>query len=96
MKIQRYQEGGQAPVAPAAAPAGGDEQMMQQIAQMAAEIVQQLGPDAAALLAEAIMQLLQGAQQEPVGAAPQEQQFMRCGGKIKKVKKACKGLKTSK
>ena len=73
-----------APEGAAPAPQGGEEQAMQQIAQMAQEIIQQLGPEAAALLAQAIMELLQGASaQEPVGAAPEgEQQFMRMGGKI--------------
>ena len=89
MQIKRYQEGGATPAAPAPAPQGGEEQMMQQLAQMAQEIIQQLGPDAAAMLAQVIMEMLQGAPQE-VGAAPEEQQFMRCGGKIKK--KACKKL----
>ena len=93
MQIKRYQEGGAAPAAPAQAPQGGEEQMMQQLAQMAQEIIQQLGPDAAAMLAQVIMEMLQGAPQE-VGAAPEEQQFMRCGGKIKKktCKKACGGF----
>jgi len=98
MQIKKYQEGGMAPeAAPAQAPAqGGEEQMMQQIVQMAQEIIQQLGPEAAAMLAQAIMEMLQNAQ-APVGAAPEEQQFMRCGGKItKKVKKACKGGKSCK
>ena len=90
MQIKRYQEGGATPAAPAPAPQGGEEQMMQQLAQMAQEIIQQLGPDAAAMLAQVIMEMLQGAPQE-VGAAPEEQQFMRCGGKIKK-KKTCKKL----
>ena len=92
MQIKRYQEGGATPAAPAPAPQGGEEQMMQQLAQMAQEIIQQLGPDAAAMLAQVIMEMLQGAQQE-VGAVPEEQQFMRCGGKIKKktCKKACGG-----
>lgn len=92
MQIKRYQEGGVAPAAPAPASQGGEEQMMQQLAQMAQEIIQQLGPDAAAMLAQVIMEMLQGAQQE-VGATPEEQQFMRCGGKIKKktCKKACGG-----
>ena len=91
MQIKRYQEGGAAPAAPAQAPQGGEEQMVQQLAQMAQEIIQQLGPDAAAMLAQVIMEMLQGAQQE-VGAVPEEQQFMRCGGKIKKTcKKACGG-----
>ena len=93
MQIKRYQEGGAAPAAPAQAPQGGEEQMMQQLAQMAQEIIQQIGPDAAAMLAQVIMEMLQGAPQE-VGAAPEEQQFMRCGGKIKKktCKKACGGF----
>ena len=93
MQIKRYQEGGATPAAPAPAPQGGEEQMMQQLAQMAQEIIQQLGPDAAAMLAQVIMEMLQGAPQE-VGAAPEEQQFMRCGGKIKKkaCKKTCKKL----
>ena len=91
MQIKRYQEGGATPAAPAPAPQGGEEQMMQQLAQMAQEIIQQLGPDAAAMLAQVIMEMLQGAPQE-VGAAPEEQQFMRCGGKIKKTcRKACGG-----
>ena len=92
MQIKRYQEGGAAPAAPAQTPQGGEEQMMQQLAQMAQEIIQQLGPDAAAMLAQVIMEMLQRAQQE-VGAVPEEQQFMRCGGKIKKktCKKACGG-----
>ena len=91
MQIKRYQEGGATPAAPAPAPQGGEEQMMQQLAQMAQEIIQQLGPDAAAMLAQVIMEMLQGAPQE-VGAAPEEQQFMRCGGKIKKKKRTCKKL----
>ena len=93
MQIKRYQEGGAAPAAPVQAPQGGEEQMMQQLAQMAQEIIQQLGPDVAATLAQVIMEMLQGAPQE-VGAAPEEQQFMRCGGKIKKktCKKACGGF----
>ena len=92
MIIKKFQEGGATPAAPAQAPQGGEEQMMQQLAQMAQEIIQQLGPDAAAMLAQIIMEMLQRAPQE-VGAAPEEQQFMRCGGKIKKktCKKACGG-----
>ena len=92
MQIKRYQEGGAAPAAPAQAPQGGEEQMMQQLAQIATQLIQELGPDAAAMLAQIIMEMLQGAQQE-VGAVPEEQQFMRCGGKIKKktCKKACGG-----
>ena len=92
MIIKKFQEGGAAPAAPAQTPQGGEEQMMQQLAQMAQEIIQQLGPEASAMLAQIIMEMLQGEPQE-VGAAPEEQQFMRCGGKIKKktCKKACGG-----
>ena len=92
MQIKRYQEGGATPTAPAQAPQSGEEQMMQQLAQIANQLIQELGPDAAAMLAQVIMEMLQGAQQE-VGAVPEEQQFMRCGGKIKKktCKKACGG-----
>ena len=92
MIIKKFQEGGATPAAPAQAPQGGEEQMMQQLAQMAQEIIQQLGPDAAAMLAQIIMEMLHRAQQE-VGAAPEDQQFMRCGGKIKKktCQKACGG-----
>lgn len=96
MKIKAFQEGGAAPMpeenmggqqAPqmAAQQQPSNEQIMQQIVQMAQEIIQQLGPEAAALLAQAILQILEQAS-APVGAAPEEQQFMRCGGKIKKKK----------
>lgn len=85
MKIKMYQEGGQ--VAPEAAPAqAGPEE---QLAQMAQEIVQQLGPEAAAMLAQMIMEMVQSAQ--PVGQPEQGAEFMRCGGKLKKAKKACGG-----
>lgn len=88
MKIKRFQEGGQAPTAPAegAAPQGGANPE-EQIMQMAQQIVQQLGPEAAALLAQAIMQMIQGAQQSPeagVGAAPT---YAKKGGRLVKVTK---------
>lgn len=98
MKIKTYeervkymQEGGSAPVAPAeegAPAAGGEDQMMQQLTQMAQEIISQLGPEAAAMLAQVIMEMLQGAQQGAEAGA--EQQFMRRGGKI------CKGSRVAK
>lgn len=89
MQIKRYQEGGAAPAAPQSPE---QNQAMEQIAQLAGQLIQELGPEAAAMLAQVIMEMLQGAPQE-VGAAPEEQQFMRCGGKIKKktCKKACGG-----
>lgn len=83
MYIKKFQEGGAAPVEAAPAQENPQDQMMQQLAQMAQEIIQQVGPEAALALAQMIMQLLQEAQ--PVGGEqPQEQQFMRCGGKIRK------------
>ncbi len=85
MKIKRFQEGGAAPApAEGAAPQGGANPE-EQIMQMAQQIVQQLGPEAAALLAQAIMQMIQGAQQgaaPEAGAAPT---YAKKGGKLVKV-----------
>jgi hypothetical protein len=80
-KVGRFQEGGAMPApeaAPAEAPQGGDP--MEQVYQMAAEIVQQLGPDAAAMLAQAIMEMLQGGAGAP--AAPQGEPVYKKGGKL--------------
>ena len=74
LNIQRFQEGGQAPAPEMAQQGGPEEQLMQ----MAQQIVQQLGPDAAGMLAQMILEMLQGA-----AAAPQGQpQFAREGGKL--------------
>lgn len=85
-KAKFLQEGGAAPVAPeTGAPAGGPGPE-EQVAQMAQQIVQQLGPEAAALLAQAIMQMLQGG-----GGAAQEAPaptYAKKGGKLVKVTKA--------
>lgn len=101
MKIKLFQTGGE--IAPEQAAPAGQDQMMQQLAQMAQEIISQLGPDGAAMLAQIIMEMLQSMPQE-AGMAPQEASFyrkggslvMKCGGKSKKTKKASCGLKTSK
>ena len=87
--VRRYQQGGPvgdpamagAPVEAAPASAqGGQDQMMAQLEQMATEIVSQLGPDAAAMLAEMIMAMLQQG-----GAAGSETQYIfRKGGKMKR------------
>ena len=81
-RTQKFQEGGAMPApeaAPAeAAPQGGNP--MEQVYQMAAEIVQQLGPDAAAMLAQAIMEMLQGGGAE--AAAPQGEPVYKKGGKL--------------
>lgn len=76
-KVGRFQEGGAMPAPAEAAPQGGDP--MEQIYQMAAEIVQQLGPDAAAMLAQAIMEMLQGGEAQP---APQGEPVYKKGGKL--------------
>lgn len=85
MKVKKFQEGGQmapeAGGAPAGAPAGGanpEEQLMQ----MAQQIVQQLGPEAAAMLAQAIMAMLQGGGGEEQAPAPA---YARKGGKLVRV-----------
>lgn len=70
---------GGAPVEAAPAPAqDGQDQMMAQLEQMAMEIVSQLGPEGAAMLAEMIMAMLQQ------GGAPAEgaQPVFRKGGKL--------------
>lgn len=80
MKIKKFQIGGQ--VAPEAAPApapeqGGQDQMIAQLEQMAMEIIQSVGPEGAAMLAEMIMTMLQQG-----GGAPQGQPVFRKGGKL--------------
>jgi hypothetical protein len=81
MKLRKYQQGGPMPAEQAApAPAqGGQDQMMAQLEQMAMEIIQSVGPEGAAMLAEMIMTILQ--QQAPVGQ-PQGQPVFAKGGKL--------------
>ena len=78
MKIKKFQMGGQvAPAEAAPAPAqGGQDQMAAQLEQMAMEIIQSVGPEGAAMLAEMIMAMLQQ------GGAPQGQPVFRKGGKL--------------
>ena len=77
MKVRKFQEGGPAPAPEGGAPQGAAPE--EQLAQMAQAIVQQLGPEAAAMLAEMIMQMLQGAQAEEPQGQPA---FQRKGGKL--------------
>ena len=73
------------PAMAGAAPApaqGGQDQMMAQLEQMAVEIIQSVGPDAAAMLAEMIMAMLQS--QAPVGAPAEGQPVFAKGGKMKR------------
>ena len=63
------------------APAQQEANPQEQIAQMAGQIVQQLGPEAAGMLADAIMQMIQSAGQTQQ-APPQ---FARKGGKLQRI-----------
>lgn len=87
MKIKKFQEGGAAP-APEQGMAPGAEQggagAEEQIAQMAQAIIQQVGPEGAALLAQVIMQMLQGGGQPQEGQQPT---FQRKGGKLVQISK---------
>lgn len=78
MKVKKFQEGGAAQTAPAPGQ-GGQPSPEEQIAQMAQQIIEQLGPEAAAMLAQIIMQMLQGAQQQAPQGPPQ---YQRQGGKL--------------
>lgn len=79
--IKKFQQGGSvAPAEQAPAPAqGGQDQMMAQLEQMAVEIINSVGQEGAAMLAEMIMTMLQS--QAPVGA-PQGAPVFAKGGKI--------------
>jgi hypothetical protein len=80
MKVKFLQQGGQAPEGQAAPAQGGAPE--EQIAQMAQQIIEQVGPEGAAMLAQIIMQMLEGAAQQ----APQGQPVMqRNGGKLQLV-----------
>ena len=75
------QEGGASAPEQGQPQGGGPEE---QLAQMAQEIIQQMGPEAAAMLAQMIMQMLQGAQGEQGGAPEAQGQptYQRKGGKL--------------
>ena len=81
--LRKFQEGGiaseQAPTQgqEGGAPQGGSPE--EQIAGMAQQIIQQLGPEASAALAQIIMQMLQGAQEQAPQGPPQ---YQRQGGKL--------------
>lgn len=89
MKVKVYQQGGPMEGAQTAeAPAqGGQDAAMQQLAQIAEQIINELGPEGAMALAQMIMEMVQGAEQqgEPI--------FKRGGKIVKKAKKAACGSK---
>lgn len=79
MKIKRFQEGGAAPAPEVQSQAQAGPGPEEQVAMMAQQIIEQLGPEAAAMLAQIIMEMLQGAAQE----APQGQPvYAKKGGKL--------------
>jgi len=100
MKLKYLQEGGAMPMegdpnaAPAPAPegapaAGGQEEMLAQLQQVAMDIVQQMGPEAAMALAQMIVEIVQGGgqPQEAAMPAPEEQPtYQRKGGRLFRIK----------
>lgn len=88
--IKKFQQGGPMPADPAmagapaeAAPApaqGGQDQIMAQLEQMAMEIIQSIGPEGAAMLAEMIMAMLQ----QGGAPGPEAQPVFAKGGKLKR------------
>ena len=91
VNVKKFQAGGPMPEeqgAPVPAEAGAapeqgganqEAAIMEQLYQMAAEIIQQMGPEGAAMLAQAIMEMLQGGGEAPM-PAPEEQPVYRKGG----------------
>jgi hypothetical protein len=85
MKVKKFQEGGMAP-APAEQGAPQEAQMaqgqgdpQQQLMGLAQEIIQQMGPEAARMLAQIIMEMVQG------GAQEAQPVFARRGAKIERI-----------
>ena len=76
MKVNYLQMGGEMAPAPAEqAPQGGNPE--EQLVAIAQQVIEQLGPEASLMLAQMIMEMLQGA------AAPQEAPvYARKGGRL--------------
>ena len=87
MKLKFLQEGGAMPeqAAPAPAPGGGQAPAgpnPDQIMQLVQELINALGPEGAAMVAQMIMQTLQGG-----GApAPEQPALQRMGGVLRRIK----------
>lgn len=82
-KVAKFQAGGQ--MAPTPNPAPQQDPMMAQIEQLAAQLLQELGPEGALMLAEVIMAMAQSAAQ-PVGPAEGAPVFKVGGKLVKRVK----------
>ena len=76
MKFKKFQMGGAAPAPEQGVPQGGPEE---QLAMMAQQIIEQMGPEAAAMLAQIIMEMLQSWAAQ---SAPAQPTFQRKGGKL--------------
>ena len=89
--VKKFQQGGEMGGQPSPEQMGAEEQAMQsgapqeggspeeQLMAVAKDIIQQMGPEAAAMLAQIIMEMLQG------GGQPQPQPtFQRKGGTLKR------------
>ena len=96
-EVKKLQEGG---AAPEQVPAqGAQDQMMAQLEQLAGQVLesllQQVGdPNVVMQVLELAAQMLQEAVSQQAGAPVEEgQQYMKCGGKVKKASKAKKAAK---
>jgi hypothetical protein len=76
MKIVKFQEGGAAPAQQ------GQANPEEQLAQMAQQIIQQLGPEATAMLAQMLAQMLQEMQGGQGGEEQGQPVYARKGGKL--------------
>lgn len=97
MKVKKFQEGGNMPAAPEAAPAGaqGGQDPIMQIADIFAQALQSGDCNMLAQGAEMFIQLVsqamgQGGPQGPVDQAPEGEPVFKKGGKLVKRKKCSK------
>ena len=88
--ISKFQMGGEMPQDPnAQAPmeqeagqvSADQDAMIQQLSQMAAQVIQSVGPEAAAMLAQIIMEMIQGGQ-APIGEPQEGEPVFKKGGKL--------------
>lgn len=96
MKFKKYQEGGQMPADPGMAPAPGpQEDPLIQLAQMAAQALQEQNCEAMAQVCEGFLMLIEQASAEAPMEEPQGEPVFKKGGKmIKEGKGVSKAMKT--